>query len=325
MVSARADDSIMTTPGVVGFVPCYLPCTGPRWRETKAWAKDNTNTCPQEIRAAWISPWNPSWTGIGLSQNTLGAWRMWEPHRSSPVLALISHRNYHSQIILPSRQKWMGRIKHIEFLHSHLGFLGKMADLLTYPIHRSLEIFSVHFVLKFHLCFLWVELTICQNWFKLLVVFWCLRLSEPTITKLTGTLLGALGDVTRASWRLKSLETRLFVQLLAAQTSLGQQQTHEKVPHWWPLVRGILVIQKACPWRDVTMGFALSFDPTCRRRAPRRRLTQHPVIFLLHDSVIKWKHFPRYWPFVRGIHRSRVDSFTYAIDARLQCFLWSAP
>ena len=23
-----------------------------------------------------------------------------------------------------------------------------------------------------------------------------------------------------------------------------------------------------------------------------------------HDDVIKWKHFPRHWPFVRGIHRS---------------------
>ena len=23
-----------------------------------------------------------------------------------------------------------------------------------------------------------------------------------------------------------------------------------------------------------------------------------------HHDVIKWKHFPRYWPFVRGIHRS---------------------
>ena len=23
-----------------------------------------------------------------------------------------------------------------------------------------------------------------------------------------------------------------------------------------------------------------------------------------HGDVIKWKHFPRYWPFVRGIHRS---------------------
>ena len=26
-----------------------------------------------------------------------------------------------------------------------------------------------------------------------------------------------------------------------------------------------------------------------------------------HDDVIKWKHFPRYWPFVRGIHRSAVN------------------
>ena len=27
----------------------------------------------------------------------------------------------------------------------------------------------------------------------------------------------------------------------------------------------------------------------------------------LHDDDIKWKHFPRYWPFVRGIHRSTVN------------------
>ena len=29
---------------------------------------------------------------------------------------------------------------------------------------------------------------------------------------------------------------------------------------------------------------------------------------LAHDDVIKWKHFPRYWPYVRGIHRSPVNS-----------------
>ena len=29
--------------------------------------------------------------------------------------------------------------------------------------------------------------------------------------------------------------------------------------------------------------------------------------WLLHDDVIKWKHFPRYWSFVRGIHRSPVN------------------
>ena len=27
-----------------------------------------------------------------------------------------------------------------------------------------------------------------------------------------------------------------------------------------------------------------------------------------HDDVIEWKHFPRYWPFVGGIHRSSVNS-----------------
>ena len=28
----------------------------------------------------------------------------------------------------------------------------------------------------------------------------------------------------------------------------------------------------------------------------------------VHDDVIKWKHFPCYWPFVRGIHQSPVNS-----------------
>ena len=30
-------------------------------------------------------------------------------------------------------------------------------------------------------------------------------------------------------------------------------------------------------------------------------------IFFMHDDVIKWNHFPRYWPFERGIHRSPVN------------------
>ena len=36
--------------------------------------------------------------------------------------------------------------------------------------------------------------------------------------------------------------------------------------------------------------------------------------FFLHDDVNKWKHFPPYWPFVRGIHRSKVS------DAELLMF-----
>ena len=40
-----------------------------------------------------------------------------------------------------------------------------------------------------------------------------------------------------------------------------------------------------------------------------------------HDDVIKWIHFPRYWPFVRGIHQSPMKN---ASDVELWCFLWSA-
>ena len=29
---------------------------------------------------------------------------------------------------------------------------------------------------------------------------------------------------------------------------------------------------------------------------------------IVHDNVIRWKYFPRYWPFVRGIQRSPVNS-----------------
>ena len=44
-----------------------------------------------------------------------------------------------------------------------------------------------------------------------------------------------------------------------------------------------------------------------------------------HYDVTRWKHFPRYCPFVRGIHRSPVNSHTKTSDAELWCFLWSAP
>ena len=30
--------------------------------------------------------------------------------------------------------------------------------------------------------------------------------------------------------------------------------------------------------------------------------------FTYHDDVVKWKHFPRCWPFVQGIHQSPVNS-----------------
>ena len=46
----------------------------------------------------------------------------------------------------------------------------------------------------------------------------------------------------------------------------------------------------------------------------------------IHDDVIKWTHVPRSWPFVKGIHRSQVNSTgSKASDAELWYFRWSAP
>ena len=37
-------------------------------------------------------------------------------------------------------------------------------------------------------------------------------------------------------------------------------------------------------------------------------LSHRCVMFIFQDDVIKWKHFPRYWPFMREFHRSPVNS-----------------
>ena len=43
-------------------------------------------------------------------------------------------------------------------------------------------------------------------------------------------------------------------------------------------------------------------------RSGDRPLPSDAHISQRHDDVIKWKHFPRYWPFVRRIHRSLINS-----------------
>ena len=60
-----------------------------------------------------------------------------------------------------------------------------------------------------------------------------------------------------------------------------------KALYHWLFVKGIHRIM----WKMWSQEFSMSY-----------------IIHISHDDVIKWKHFPRYWPFVRGIHRSPVNS-----------------
>ena len=56
-------------------------------------------------------------------------------------------------------------------------------------------------------------------------------------------------------------------------------------------------LAKISPNNDISVSLDCLFKSVCR-------LTTK----IYHDDVIKWRHFPRYWPFVRGNHRSPVNS-----------------
>ena len=59
--------------------------------------------------------------------------------------------------------------------------------------------------------------------------------------------------------------------------------------------------------KQIVFTFSLIFwqwDGTCSWNCYSQETTTH----LYQYDVMTWKHFPGYWPFVRGIHRSPVNS-----------------
>ena len=64
-----------------------------------------------------------------------------------------------------------------------------------------------------------------------------------------------------------------------------------KLSNWWFFLFSVNKYPIAYPW-----GQAVG----CLHELAKR--------VVLHDNIIKWKHFPCYWPFVQGIHRSPVNS-----------------
>ena len=57
-------------------------------------------------------------------------------------------------------------------------------------------------------------------------------------------------------------------------------------------------------WIDIYMYCKTSNQCQLYRRCAPECVHMFVYVGYLHDDVIKWKHFPRYWPFVREIHRS---------------------
>ena len=67
--------------------------------------------------------------------------------------------------------------------------------------------------------------------------------------------------------------------------------------------------------RVFSLCYMITFSCKCEGKSSLDHLDEvnsfsqtHKSISNLDDDVIKWKNFPRCWPFVRGIHQSPVNS-----------------
>ena len=80
-----------------------------------------------------------------------------------------------------------------------------------------------------------------------------------------------------------------------------QAASHNLNQYWWISWSPYTLLgANGLIYGRVASGLLTLLEHTIRRRTAKWMNN--------HDDVIKWKHFPRNWPFVRGIHRSPVNS-----------------
>ena len=83
-----------------------------------------------------------------------------------------------------------------------------------------------------------------------------------------------------------------------------------------PLLRCVGLICRRKWIRNLSQGKATLYSPPPPPPPPSLPTKRS------HDDIIKWKHFPLYWPFVRGIHRHRCFPLTNASDAEFWFFFF---
>ena len=72
--------------------------------------------------------------------------------------------------------------------------------------------------------------------------------------------------------------------------------------HWQWCNCKLALVPVKWPWRV----WVKSTDSKPQQDTTQSKLCAK-YFFSVHDDVMKWKYFPRYWPFVREIHRSPVN------------------
>ena len=89
-----------------------------------------------------------------------------------------------------------------------------------------------------------------------------------------------------------------------------------------PKYRLMLTTIRSALWLQMLLTMPCWFGHGC----PKSHFILYVYHITVHDDIIKWNHFPRCWPFLRGIRRPPVNSPHKGQWLRALMFsLWSAP
>ena len=107
------------------------------------------------------------------------------------------------------------------------------------------------------------------------------------------------------------------------------RQNEYELNHYWIYISKLFHTNTSCPWQEFTAYIPWNRELIIVKKYREYSSLENTIasyfvsmlhLFIMsknilvimekctHDDVIKWKHFPRYWPFVQGIHRSPVNS-----------------
>ena len=136
----------------------------------------------------------------------------------------------------------------------------------------------------------------------------------------------------------RSIQTQFITHISTARSSRNQILNSIPIlsmPMWlaetiWPWFRTVYGTTRHPFVRNHWINLKVDVNNVHRDLFGVERQLVHKHKFSFYDDVITWKHFPLYWYFVRGNHRSPVDSpaerdakiwwFHVFFDIRIKCW-----
>ena len=173
------------------------------------------------------------------------------------------------------------------------------------PVTRSFDVFfDLHlneWLSKQSRCW-WFEMPSCSSWCHYNGLFHSRELSESTITNaLTRSELIDMAHFENLFEKIMAriIEYHMIKYCLVKKSSFKSSDIYLS---WYELYPNVIIFQELLWECGVTYVLTHSVSFMCLQMPQIESASPE------HEEVIKWKHFPRYWPFLWGIHRSPVNS-----------------